>query len=125
MSLFEKATRMKLRFPTNKGLVSTEDLWDLSLTALDKLAQAFYKTLQAGSEISFIGVNSSTDEVSRIQFDTVKHVIDVKLVEKEQAENAALRKAQKQEILALIADKKSEALKGKSLDELTEMLNNL
>jgi hypothetical protein len=125
MNLFEKATRMKLRFSTAKGLISTEDLWDLSLSALDKLAQGFYKTLQAGSEVSFIGAASSTDEFTRTQFDVVKHIIDVKLVEKTDAENAAQRKAQKQEILALIADKKSEALKGKSLDELTALLNNL
>ena len=38
-NLFEKASKMKLRFSTTKGVLSTEDLWDLSLESLDRIAK--------------------------------------------------------------------------------------
>ena len=37
--MFEKAARLKLRFTSPSGVVSVEDLWDLSLTRLNKVAQ--------------------------------------------------------------------------------------
>lgn len=40
--LFETATRNKMRFPF-RGMISVEDLWDLSLTNLDSV----FKTLNA------------------------------------------------------------------------------
>ena len=40
MNLFEVAVREKYRFPYN-GMISTEDLWDLSVNALDSI----FKTL--------------------------------------------------------------------------------
>ena len=49
VNIFEQASRNKLRFDTNiKGVISTEDLWDLPLTSdtgrvnLDDIAKALY-----------------------------------------------------------------------------------
>ena len=35
--LFITASREKLRFASSKGLLTTEDLWSLSLTSLDAI----------------------------------------------------------------------------------------
>lgn len=35
--MYKQASKMKLRFATSKGNLSVEDLWDLSLPALDRL----------------------------------------------------------------------------------------
>ena len=43
MSIFEQSSRFKLRFQTNKYLLATEDLWDLSLPIMDTLAKAVNK----------------------------------------------------------------------------------
>ena len=45
--LFETATRNKMRFPF-RGMISVEDLWDLSLTNLDSV----FKTLNAEAKKS-------------------------------------------------------------------------
>ena len=44
--MFEKASRMKLRFNTQRGVLSVEDLWDLPLIQLDNIAIALNKKLQ-------------------------------------------------------------------------------
>ena len=41
-NMFEVATREKMRFPF-KGMISVEDLWDLSVQNLDKV----FKTLNS------------------------------------------------------------------------------
>ena len=55
MSNFEKASKLKLRFSTNRGELSIEDLWDLSLESLDQIAVAIDKALETAGKKSFIG----------------------------------------------------------------------
>jgi hypothetical protein len=38
--MYKEAAKQKLRFATNKGNLSVEQLWDLNLTDLDSLAVA-------------------------------------------------------------------------------------
>ena len=47
MSIFEKASRLQLRFASTKGSLSVEDLWGLSLESLDTLAKAVNKQIKA------------------------------------------------------------------------------
>jgi len=60
MSLFETASKNKLRFSSIKGNLTTEDLWDLPLTSksgricLDNIAKQLYKELKDSTEESFV-----------------------------------------------------------------------
>lgn len=123
-ALFIKATREKMRFPY-KGMVSVEDLWQLSMTELDKI----YKTLNAQKkevqEDSLLDTKSSEDEELAAQIEIVKYIFTVKQEEKKAAETAKERKEQKQKIMAILASKQDEALHGKSIEELEKMLDEL
>ena len=44
--MYRKASKMKLRFITERGNLSVEDLWGLSLQDLDKVAIALDKELE-------------------------------------------------------------------------------
>jgi hypothetical protein len=70
-NLFEKASKMKLRFSTTKGVLSTEDLWDLSLESLDRIAKNLYKQIKESEEISFISEKSSEDTLASIKLEIV------------------------------------------------------
>lgn len=124
MDTFEKATRQKLRFATNKGNISTEDLWDLPLVPLDAIAQSLHKQVNEGSSVSFIDAPNTSQEfrLNKLKFEVVKRVIEVRLADKERAEKAAATKAQKQRIMELIDKKKDEGLAEKSVEELQAML---
>lgn len=122
--MFDKATRMKLRFESNKGLLSVEQVWDLSLTALNEMAKGLSRQVKAAEtdEEDFIGTKSNVDSELQLRFDVVKHIIGVKLKERDDIKDAAERKANNQVILELIQRKKQQELEGKSIEELEALL---
>lgn len=127
---FEKATRIKLRFATVRGLISVEDLWDVPLTStdgfcLDEIAKTVYRSLENNNEKSFVLQNNPISEVEELAFDIVKHVIKVRLEEQEARTNAAAVLTQKKKIISIIASKEDEELASKSIDDLKEMINEL
>ena len=131
MDLFEKASRLKIRFSTSKGLIGVEDLWDLPLTAtanrpnLDDVARELDAALKAGTQVSFVTGASDVDEHLKLAFDIVIHVINTKISERDTAKKDADIRAQKQRIMALIDQKKDAALSEASIDELQRMLQSL
>lgn len=121
--LFLKATKQKLRFQTNRGLVTTEDLWDLSLDDLDSLARSLNKEIKEKGEESFIKT-TKVDPKIKLSFEVAKSVIETKLADADKAQKAAATKEKNQKILALIARKKDAELEGLSLEELEEMVDS-
>jgi hypothetical protein len=122
--MFEKASRVKLRFSTTQGVLATEDLWDLKLTALDVLARALHKSLEE-SEISFITPATAANETAKLKFDIVKHVIDSKLAAQEAARTQAEKATQKARILEILAKKQDASLEAKTTEELLKDLEAL
>lgn len=132
MNIFEKASRMKLRFSTSIGSLSVEDLWDLPLLSassnpcLDDIARSIYKRLKDDTEnISFVRPPKEENNEDVLAFDIVRHIIESKIAEREAAEQKQLKAAKKQRILAIMAEKEDESLKGASLDELKAMLSEI
>jgi len=123
--MFEKASRLKLRFNSSVGIINVEDLWDLTLTSLDSIAKDLNRKIKAEAEESFITVKSKSNTTLELGFDIVKHVIKVKLEEAEVKKLAAEKKARKAQIMELISQKQNEALSAKSLEELQAELDNL
>ena len=122
--IFEYATRNKVRFPF-KGMISVEDLWDLSLTNLDSIYKTLNKQVKQSEEESLLSTKASVDTELEVQIAIVKHIVSVKLSEKEAAEKASAKKAQKQKIMSIIATKQDEALQNSSIDDLKKMLDEL
>ena len=124
--MFEKASRMKLRFNTIAGVISVEELWDIPLTSnnsinLDDIAKDLNRKLKMDEDESFVK-KSKVDEKTKLAFDIVKHVISVRLEEKDAAEKAIHKRQTKQKIMEIISNKKDENLRNKSIDELEKML---
>ena len=126
--MFEKATRLKLRFSTPVGAVVAEDLWDLPLTStrgrpnLDDVARDLHKQLKSGDDVSFVTKAQKSDELVQLKFDIVKHIIDVRLVENEAAAKKKEIAEKKQQILGLIANKENAALAEKPIEELRKLV---
>ena len=131
-NMFEIASRLKLRFQTDKGNLAVEDLWDLPLTSnsgrtsLDSLARDRFNALkQADESVSFVAPATKADPTLQLSFDIVKRIIDVKVAERNEREEARVKAEKKQKIMALIEQKENAALEGQSLDDLRKQLEAL
>lgn len=129
--LFERAARAKFRYPSLKGDLNTEQLFDLPLTAgsgfcLDVVARRINADLKAATEESFVEVasNPARSELTA-KLDIVKAVIAYKIAENERRRNAVNKAAEKQFLLDLLDKKRGDALSELSLGELQARLNAL
>ena len=125
-SIFEFATRNKLRFPY-KGSISVEDLWDLSQKQLNDVYKILKKELKLVSEEeSLMSLEKEDPYIElNIKVEIVKHIFNVKKVEAQQREDAVIKAEKKQRILDILAKKQDDSLNNMSEDELIKMLDEL
>lgn len=124
MNIFERAVREKTRF-NFKGLISVEDLWDLSLENLDSIWVALETDLEKLPKKSLL--ETSTKQRDEIEFkqEIIKHIVETKKTEKLANEQSKANAAKKQMVLDIIEQKKNEDLKSMSLEELTKLAESL
>lgn len=122
--MFEVAVRNKLRFPF-RGLISTEDLWDLNVENLDVVFKELNSQIKRVQEESLLKTKSKQDEELELKISIVKYIVAVKLEETDLRVKAMEKREQKQKILKILSDKQDESLQNKSIEELEKMLEEL
>jgi hypothetical protein len=138
--MFEQATRLKLRYETPLGMISVEDLWELPLTdrsrtglpraglSLDSIAMELHRASRDAAEVtSFVDplVENKTAERLALRFEIVKHIIGVRVQERDELKAAADRREKRQRVLELIARKEEGELGEKSIEELRALAESL
>lgn len=123
--MYKKALRNKLRFSTTKGKLTTEDLFDLSLADLNNLAIALDKKLSETPRKSFISDIAPDTQEDELRFNIVKDVITLKLAERNAAQNAKAKAAEKAQLLEILHRKQNEALENLSVEEIEAKLASL
>lgn len=128
INIFEQASRMSLRFPTTQGNLSTEDLWDMNISALDSLAVSYDEALEnVSKKKSFIN-DSRTSQASietKLRFDIVKHVLDFKVAERETRRQEKEKAARKQKLLELLNQRDNEADQSMTREQILAELDQL
>jgi gamma-glutamylcysteine synthetase len=123
-ALFTTATRKKFRFPF-RGMISIEDLWDLSVQNLDAVFKALNAEAKVAKEESLLETKTEKDVILEAKIEIVKYIVAVKQDEAAKREQAATVREQKRQIQELIAQKQNAELQGKSIEELQDMLSKL
>lgn len=131
-NIFEYATRMKLRFTSARGELTTEQLWELPLRSrdgfdLDNIAKAVNKILKSEAEESFVRTDRRTEaqEKAEVALQVIKHIIAVKLAEEDSAKKRAANKVEKEQLLKILAEKQAGELSALSAEEIKRRLDNL
>ena len=127
-TLFEMASQMKFRYPY-KGMITTEDLWDLSIEQLDIVYKNLNKELKALDGDSLIASKSADEGVKanelKNKIEIVKYIFNSKKQAAELNRMAADNAAKRQRILEVLAQKQANELQNMSEEELKKMLENL
>ena len=123
-SIFTNASRKKYRF-NYKGVITTEDLWDLSLKDLDGIYKALRKQEKVeNEEESLLTTKTAADTELSEKIAIVKFIVQTKQEETAAAMDAKAKADRRQEILAVINKKKKAALDEMSIEDLTKMLED-
>jgi hypothetical protein cdifQCD-6_20935 len=123
-NLFEMATRNKMRFPSTKGELSVEDLWDLS----DKDLDVVYKNLKdqevKSSEESLLD-DANVDPKLTAAIGIVKYIFTTKRKEKLAEKERINKKLTQRKYIDALSKKQDEAIEKMSEAELRAMIDSL
>lgn len=126
--IFELASRTRIRFDSPKGQLTVEDLWSLPLTSetgranLDDIGKAFRRELKSSEEESLVTPPSGSNTEAQLGLDIVKHIIGVKMIERDKAKASAERAEKKRILLAALAEAENKDLTTGTADELRAKL---
>lgn len=123
MNLFEYATRNKIRFSTERGYLTVEDLWDLPLTStrglsLDQVGRDLRKAIRENEEESLVEVYNPIENEMTIMFNIVKHIIDTKQQENINRKNKAEKDLKIKKLEEILARKTEDSLNELSIDDI-------
>lgn len=125
-NLFITAIKNRYRYSYN-GVITTEDLWSLSVDDLDVIYKDLKSKLKAcDAEDSLLETsNDSAVAILNNMIEIVKYIVKVKLDAIDRRKKAADNAAKRQRIMEIIAAKEDSALNDMSADELRKMLDDL
>lgn len=126
MNIYKQASRLKLKFNTEKGPLSVNQLWDCSRAMLGRTIQSVNDILKEQTptgDLDFLndGTTVTVDPENQLRFDILK---DIYITKKEEAEALRDKEAVKQhnaKIDTIIARKQDEELENMSLEDLNKM----
>ena len=123
MEMFKEATRLKLRWEF-RGLVSVEDLWDLTAVTLDAMFQKLNveKSTMGGESLL---ADTSEDKPLILRIEIIRHIVAVKLAEQTAEKDKVLKAARKQKLLGMIEEKQDGVLRDMPIDELQSLVDSL
>ena len=129
--LYKQASRLKLRFESNKGFLSVEQLWDVPLTSpsgfcLDHIARNVNSALKDTGEGSFVEAVIPEGKVeNELRLEILKDIIAVKLAERKARQDERAKAQEKQRLLEILAKKKDSALEELSVEEIQKRIEAL
>lgn len=122
--MFERAVRNKIRFDY-KGLISVEDLWDLSQTELDRIFQPLKTQLDRAEQGSLLGDKPKALDDVKFKIDILRHIATTKKEEAEKRQKALERKQQKAKLLQVLERKEESKLESMTTEQIRQALDAL
>jgi len=123
MSIFEKASREKLRFPFN-GTASVEQLWDADVNQLTDYESELIEIIEKYGKKNRRNKRRVTREEERniLRLEIVTHILNTLEREAEEENVRKEQRRQEQKILEVISRKEDAELENMSIEELKKLL---
>ena len=124
VNMFELATRNQFRFAF-KGMISVEDLWQLSPKELDSIYKSLNSELKKVKEESLLEVKSMEDQIIDTKIEIVKYIFNVKQEEEQLRLMERENKEKKQMLMRVLKSKQDQDLLDKSAEDIQKMIDEL
>ena len=131
MNIFEQASRCALRFESDRGDLSVEQLWGMPLQSknkfdIDTIAIKVISDLRELSVESLLKNNHSEARTTlELKLEILKHIVAAKEDEIAMRTRRQAASAQRERLVTLLGEKQDESLKGLSIEELTARIKEL
>ena len=123
MDIYKLAVLSKLTIPTNKGILNILEASTLSLKDLSLSLTSLNKTVKDDKDgLDFLDDSKVVNKTLELQFNILKDLYLTKKEEMNKVKKARDAKEHNDKIMALIAEKQEDSLKGKSIEELKALL---
>lgn len=122
-NIFEIASEKKYRFPY-RGLVTTEDLFDLNKKQLNSIYQLLNESVKS-TEVTLLNVKTGEEKDLLTKIEIVKYIFTKKVEEEKAILIEKETSIRKQKIMEIISKKQDQSLENTSVEELQKMLNEL
>lgn len=122
MANYKKALEKGYRYKTTKGMLTTEELFGLSLKDLNESAMAYDEKLSLLAKKSFLTEYSKEDTETKEKLEILVDIINGRLEENKAAAEAKATKEHNEKIMRKILEKQEQALDNLSIEELKAQL---
>ena len=131
MNIFEQASKKKIRFSSNRGDLTAEQLWDMPLQSksgfdLDTIAKEVNRGIKESSEESFVTTKASSATTTlELQLEILKHVIAVKIEAAASAAKRTENEARRAKLIEALENKQNSELNNMSTEDILKELEKL
>jgi hypothetical protein len=125
MDIYQKASRLKIRFATGKGLATVEDLWALPLTKLDEIASDLDGQIEKTGKKSRLATKTTVDEELQVALAVVENVIEVRQLENKAKTEKTQKAAQLATLKDILEKKQMGTLQNLSEEDLMKKIKEL
>mgnify|MGYP003408390653 FL=1 len=131
MNIFEQASKKKIRFSSNRGDLTVEQLWDMPLQSksgfdLDTIAKEVNRGIKASSEESFVTTKASSATTTlELQLEVLKHIIAVKIEAAAVAAKRTENEARRAKLIEALENKQNSELNNMSSEDILKELEKL
>jgi hypothetical protein len=131
MNIFEQTSKKKIRFSSNRGDLTAEQLWDMPLQSksgfdLDTIAKEVNRGIKESSEESFVTTKSSSATTTlELQLEVLKHIIAVKIEAAAVAAKRTENEARRAKLIEALENKQNSELNNMSSEDILKELEKL
>lgn len=115
--MYKEASKQKLRVQSNKGPLSVEQLWELSLSELDEIAVNLEEEYKKSGKKSYLVAKSKKDKTLKLKFDIVLDILTSKVESEEKAKIAGETKRKLDRVIAI----RAKVIESKEEEDIAEM----
>ena len=127
--MYKKASRLKVRFASNVGNLTVEQLWGIRMTDLKEMIKAAHevvkKTEKTDEDLLFlegIGQDDKEETMAKLRFDILKDVYITRMNETKAASEEAITNREIKHLEEILAKKREESLSSMSEEDIMKLI---